>query len=72
MVCSNKLLRDVNFILLLNKSDILEAKLGSEISFAHYVTSYKDKPNSPESVIACACFYLLSGPSREGVWGCND
>ncbi|KAI0047704.1 G-alpha-domain-containing protein [Auriscalpium vulgare] len=50
-VCSNKLLKDVSFILLLNKYDILDAKLKSGVQFRHYVTSYKDRSNDQDSVL---------------------
>ncbi|KAI0058615.1 P-loop containing nucleoside triphosphate hydrolase protein [Artomyces pyxidatus] len=50
-VCSNKLLKDVSFILLLNKYDILDAKLKSGIQFRHFVTSYRDRKNDTESVM---------------------
>lgn len=52
-VCSNKLLRDVTFILLLNKYDILDAKLKAGIQFRNFVTSYKERPNDRENVISC-------------------
>ncbi|TFY73705.1 hypothetical protein EWM64_g10307, partial [Hericium alpestre] len=51
-ICSNKLLADVDFVLLLNKMDILEAKLASGVQFGTFVTSYKDKPNDVEHVMA--------------------
>lgn len=40
-------------MLLLNKYDILEAKLNSGILFRKFVTSYKDKPNDIQSVLSC-------------------
>ncbi|KAF9530040.1 guanine nucleotide binding protein, alpha subunit [Crepidotus variabilis] len=42
-ICSNKLLADVEFILFLNKLDILETKLSSGIQFSSFVTSYTGK-----------------------------
>jgi hypothetical protein len=53
-VCSSKLLRNVAFILLLNKYDLLDAKLKSGIRFASHVTSYKTRGNDTESVLHCA------------------
>ncbi|KAI1798059.1 G-protein alpha subunit [Ganoderma leucocontextum] len=41
-VCSSKLLTSVQFILLLNKTDILDARLKAGVNFASYVKSYKD------------------------------
>lgn len=53
-ICGSKLLRNVEFVLLLNKYDILEAKLNSGVQFRKFVTSYKDKPNDVQSVLSCA------------------
>ena len=52
-VCSSRLLRNVSFILCLNKYDILDAKLKSGIQFAQHVTSYKNRPNETEPVLLC-------------------
>ncbi|KAF9256608.1 G-alpha-domain-containing protein [Marasmius fiardii PR-910] len=50
-ICSNKLLASVDLILLLNKIDILDARLKAGVQFSKYVTSYsKEKPNTVESV----------------------
>ncbi|CCM02500.1 uncharacterized protein FIBRA_04602 [Fibroporia radiculosa] len=49
-ICTSKLLAMTTFILLLNKSDVLKAKLDAGISFARYVKSYKDGPNDFENV----------------------
>ncbi|THH19627.1 hypothetical protein EW146_g1600 [Bondarzewia mesenterica] len=51
-ICASRLLRDVTFVLLLNKHDILKAKLQSGVKFRKFVTSYRDKPNEPEDVLA--------------------
>ncbi|KAJ6499584.1 guanine nucleotide binding protein, alpha subunit [Mycena vitilis] len=50
-ICSNKLLTSVEFILFLNKVDILTRKIQSGIRFAEHVTSYRNKPNEPKEVI---------------------
>ncbi|KAF7300687.1 hypothetical protein HMN09_00954400 [Mycena chlorophos] len=50
-ICSNKLLVGVEFILFLNKVDILTRKIESGIRFAEHVTSFRDKPNEPKEVI---------------------
>ncbi|KZV76652.1 G-alpha-domain-containing protein [Peniophora sp. CONT] len=50
-VCSSRLLRNVAFILCLNKYDILDAKLKSGVQFAQHVTSYKNRPNETEPVL---------------------
>lgn len=53
MISGNKLLASVNFILFLNKMDILDAHLKSGIQFNRYVPNYKDKPNVTEHVAKC-------------------
>ncbi|KAJ6476631.1 guanine nucleotide binding protein, alpha subunit [Mycena vulgaris] len=50
-ICSNKLLISVEFILFLNKVDILTRKLRSGIRFANHVTSFRDRPNEPQEVL---------------------
>ncbi|KAJ7143332.1 guanine nucleotide binding protein, alpha subunit [Mycena crocata] len=50
-ICSNKLLMSVEFILFLNKVDILTRKIQSGIRFAEHVTSFRNKPNEPKEVI---------------------
>ncbi|THU95294.1 G-alpha-domain-containing protein [Dendrothele bispora CBS 962.96] len=52
MICSNKLLSNVDLILLLNKIDILDKllKKGYGVQFSRFVTSYKDRPNKTEDV----------------------
>ncbi|KAJ7853736.1 guanine nucleotide binding protein, alpha subunit [Mycena leptocephala] len=50
-ICSNKLLTTVEFILFLNKVDILTRKIQSGVRFAEHVTSYRNKPNEPKEVI---------------------
>ncbi|PIL27649.1 hypothetical protein GSI_10801 [Ganoderma sinense ZZ0214-1] len=42
-ICSSKLLTSVQFILLLNKTDILDARLKAGVKFSSYVKSYKDE-----------------------------
>jgi len=49
-ICSNRLLARARFILLLNKVDILIAKLKAGVRFNQYVTSFKDRPNDTEHV----------------------
>ncbi|KAJ7437366.1 guanine nucleotide binding protein, alpha subunit [Mycena galericulata] len=50
-ICSNKLLLAVEFILFLNKVDILTRKIKSGVRFAEHVTSFRNKPNEPKEVI---------------------
>ncbi|KAF8882175.1 guanine nucleotide binding protein, alpha subunit [Gymnopilus junonius] len=49
-ICSNKLLAEVEFVLFLNKLDILDAKLKAGVQFSSFVTSYVDKPNETKPV----------------------
>ncbi|RPD78249.1 G-alpha-domain-containing protein [Lentinus tigrinus ALCF2SS1-7] len=49
-VCKSKLLANAMFILLLNKADILYAKLKAGIKFEDYVASYHGRPNKAEYV----------------------
>jgi hypothetical protein len=53
MICSNKLLAEVELILFLNKFDILSAKLKAGVQFAKYVPSYGSKPNEVKHVAQC-------------------
>ena len=58
-VCSSRLLGHVQFILLLNKTDLLAARLKAGVQFSSYVKSYKDE-NDPTRVVECA--YLTAVP----------
>ncbi|KAI0371216.1 G-alpha-domain-containing protein [Pilatotrama ljubarskyi] len=49
-ICSSKLLTSVQFILLLNKTDLLDARLKMGVHFSDYVKSYKGE-NTAEQVI---------------------
>ncbi|KAK6974516.1 guanine nucleotide binding protein, alpha subunit [Favolaschia claudopus] len=49
-IVTNELLQNSNMILLLNKIDILQAKLASGILFADYFPSYGLRPNDYDSV----------------------
>ncbi|KAI0633379.1 G-protein alpha subunit [Trametes polyzona] len=50
-VCRSKLLGNATFILLLNKADLLRAKLKAGVQFSDYVMNYdRDQPNTTEAV----------------------
>ncbi|KAJ3722278.1 guanine nucleotide binding protein, alpha subunit [Lentinula raphanica] len=49
-VVSNKLLEKVNFVLFLNKCDLLQAKLNAGVRLRDHMISYGDRPNNYESV----------------------
>ncbi len=53
MICSNKLLANVDLVLFLNKCDILERKLNSGIRLGKYVRSYQDRPNDSDTAQKC-------------------
>ena len=57
-LCLHKLLKKATFVLLLNKYDLLDAKLRSGIQFRQFVTSYKDRPNKTEDVLQCESDFL--------------
>jgi len=50
-VCKHHLLRKATFVVLLNKSDLLDAKIRSGVQFRQFVTSYKDRPNRTENIL---------------------
>ncbi|KAJ7633463.1 guanine nucleotide binding protein, alpha subunit [Mycena polygramma] len=45
-ICSNKLLRNAQLVLLLNKTDILRKKLEAGVQIREYITSYGNRPNN--------------------------
>jgi len=47
------LLASAQFVLFLNKTDILDAKLKAGTMFSKYVTSYKGQANDLENVSHC-------------------
>ncbi|KAF8156718.1 guanine nucleotide binding protein, alpha subunit [Crassisporium funariophilum] len=49
-ICSNKILAGVEFVLFLNKLDILDSKIRSGVQFSSFVTSYVGKPNETKPV----------------------
>lgn len=56
MICSNKLLANVELVLFLNKCDILEKKLRAGVHLAKYVKSFQDRSNDSETVQKCEPF----------------
>lgn len=57
-VCSSLLLSKVDFILFLNKCDILKSKIHRGIPFKDYVTSYQG-PETFEALIRCTFVPML-------------
>ena len=52
-LCSNRLLENVEFILFLNKLDILENKIKAGVKFVDFVTSYRQRPNEAKHIAKC-------------------
>ncbi|EJD05576.1 G-alpha-domain-containing protein [Fomitiporia mediterranea MF3/22] len=50
MICSNKLLSNVELVLFLNKCDILDRKLKAGVRLAKYVRSFQDRSNDSDTV----------------------
>ncbi|KAJ7233977.1 G-protein alpha subunit [Mycena rebaudengoi] len=49
-ICTNKLLKNAQLVLLLNKTDILRKKLEAGIQVRQYITSYGNRPNNYATV----------------------
>ncbi|KAL4253514.1 hypothetical protein ABKN59_002114 [Abortiporus biennis] len=50
-ICESKLLADAPLVLFLNKTDLLETKLQSGVSFGQYVQDFGQQPNDYETVV---------------------
>ncbi|KAI0635765.1 G-protein alpha subunit [Trametes polyzona] len=51
-ICSNALLKRAHLVLFLNKTDVLRAKIASGIRVNKYITSYGDRANEYDAVVA--------------------
>ncbi|KAI0711965.1 G-protein alpha subunit [Cerioporus squamosus] len=51
-ICSNPLLKRAHLVLFLNKTDLLRAKLAAGIRVNKYITSYGDRANEYDAVVA--------------------
>ncbi|KAI0649357.1 G-protein alpha subunit [Trametes meyenii] len=51
-ICSNALLKRAHLVLFLNKTDVLKAKLAAGIQVNKYITSYGDRANEYDTVVA--------------------
>ncbi|KAI0360019.1 G-protein alpha subunit [Trametes cingulata] len=51
-ICSNALLKRAHLVLFLNKTDVLKAKLAAGIKVNKYITSYGDRANEYDTVVA--------------------
>ncbi|OBZ72029.1 Guanine nucleotide-binding protein alpha-4 subunit [Grifola frondosa] len=51
-ICSNALLKEAHLVLFLNKADVLREKLANGVQVKKYITSYGERPNEYEAVVA--------------------
>ncbi|KAI0324145.1 G-protein alpha subunit [Cubamyces sp. BRFM 1775] len=51
-ICSNALLKRAHLVLFLNKTDVLKAKLNAGVKVNKYITSYGDRANEYDTVVA--------------------
>ncbi|KAI9000626.1 G-protein alpha subunit [Trametes punicea] len=51
-ICSNELLKRAHLVLFLNKTDVLKAKLAAGVKVNKYITSYGDRANEYDAVVA--------------------
>ncbi|TBU49747.1 G-protein alpha subunit [Dichomitus squalens] len=51
-ICSNVLLKRAHLVLFLNKTDLLKAKLAAGVKVNKYITSYGDRANEYDAVVA--------------------
>ena len=72
MICSNKLLSNVELILFLNKCDILDQKLKSGVRLSKYVRSYQDRSNDADTVQKCAYNQSQSQAPLSVVFNCGS
>ncbi|OJT15553.1 Guanine nucleotide-binding protein alpha-4 subunit [Trametes pubescens] len=51
-ICSNALLKRAHLVLFLNKTDVLRAKINNGVKVNKYITSYGDRANEYDTVVA--------------------
>ncbi|KAI9057233.1 G-protein alpha subunit [Trametes sanguinea] len=51
-ICSNALLKRAHLVLFLNKTDVLKEKLAAGVQVKKYITSYGDRANDYDTVVA--------------------
>lgn len=51
-ICSNQLLKRAHLVLFLNKTDILKSKLAAGVKVNKFITSYGDRANEYDAVVA--------------------
>lgn len=65
--CSNKLLKNANMVLMLNKTDILKKKLQAGVMVKKYITSYGERENRYEEVSEYFRAHFAQVHKRKGV-----
>ncbi|KAJ3832926.1 guanine nucleotide binding protein, alpha subunit [Lentinula raphanica] len=66
-ICSNKLLKKAHLVLMLNKTDILKAKLKAGIRVQKYITSYGNRPNKYDDVASYFRAHFMQVHKRKDV-----
>ncbi|KAE9394707.1 guanine nucleotide binding protein, alpha subunit [Gymnopus androsaceus JB14] len=67
LICSNKLLKKAHLVLMLNKTDLLKAKLRSGIRVQKYITSYGNRPNKYDDVASYFRAHFMQVHKRKDV-----
>ncbi|KAJ6616676.1 G-protein alpha subunit [Mycena sp. CBHHK59/15] len=66
-ICANKLLKNAQLVLLLNKTDILRRKLEAGIQVRQYITSYGDRPNNYATVAEYFRTHFVAAHKKEDI-----
>ncbi|KAJ3733423.1 guanine nucleotide binding protein, alpha subunit [Lentinula guzmanii] len=66
-ICSNKLLKKAHLVLMLNKTDLLKAKLKAGIRVQKYITSYGSRPNKYDDVASYFRAHFMQVHKRKDV-----
>ncbi|KIK54115.1 hypothetical protein GYMLUDRAFT_49042 [Collybiopsis luxurians FD-317 M1] len=66
-ICSNKLLKKAHLVLMLNKTDLLKAKLKAGIRVQKYITSYGNRPNKYDDVASYFRAHFMQVHKRKDV-----
>lgn len=67
LICSNKLLKKSHLVLMLNKTDLLKAKLRAGIRVQKYITSYGNRPNKYDDVASYFRAHFMQVHKRKDV-----
>ncbi|KAJ7910964.1 guanine nucleotide binding protein, alpha subunit [Mycena leptocephala] len=67
-ICSNKLLKNAQLVLLLNKTDILRKKLEAGVQIREYITSYGNRPNNFSTAAEYFRSHFLAAHKKKDVF----